>query len=53
VLTELSSAAEALVVSSRGRGGFTGLLLGSVSRHCAERAQCPVLVVHGDRRPPV
>jgi nucleotide-binding universal stress UspA family protein len=45
-LIDASEGAEMLVVGSRGHGGVVGLLLGSVSSACAEKAHCPVLVVH-------
>lgn len=51
VLCEQSENATEIVVGSRGHGGFAGALLGSVSDHVAGRARCPVVVVHGERRP--
>ncbi|CCH70701.1 conserved hypothetical protein [Phycicoccus elongatus Lp2] len=45
VLTEESARSSLLVVGSRGRGGFRGMLLGSVTHKVLETATCPVMVV--------
>lgn len=45
LMAEFSTAVDLVVVGSRGRGGFSGLLLGSTSQAVLNHASCPVLVV--------
>jgi nucleotide-binding universal stress UspA family protein len=49
-LLEEAKRAQLVVVGSRGRGGFTRLMLGSVSTTVAESSATPVVVVPGGRR---
>lgn len=51
VLVRASHEANLLVVGSRGRSQFAGVILGSVSQSCAARAACPVVVVKGQEVP--
>jgi nucleotide-binding universal stress UspA family protein len=44
-LIEASKGADLLVVGTRGRSPWSGLLLGSVSQRCAAAAPCPVVLV--------
>jgi nucleotide-binding universal stress UspA family protein len=44
-LIEAAKDADMLVLGSRGRGGFAGLNLGSVSQECVQHAVCPVVII--------
>ncbi|MGC0422902.1 universal stress protein [Embleya sp. AB8] len=52
VLLAAAERAVLLVTGSRGRGGFVGLRLGSVSRFLAARTPCPLLIVRGEHATP-
>ncbi|APH00676.1 hypothetical protein ASJ30_03290 [Janibacter indicus] len=45
-LVKIAEGADLLLVGSRGRGGFRGLLLGSVTQRVLALATCPVAVLH-------
>lgn len=51
-LAEAARDAELLVLGNRGRGGFAGLLLGSVSMRTLEFASCPTMIVRGEEKDP-
>lgn len=44
-LLERAKGADLLALGTRGRGGFAGLVLGSVSQQCLHHATCPVVVL--------
>lgn len=49
-LATLAQGAALLVLGHRGRGGFVGMLLGSVALRTVAHASCPVAVARGSRR---
>lgn len=50
ILVDASREADLLVVGSRGHGAVVGMLIGSVSQHCVQHAECPVVVVRPARK---
>ena len=45
ILLDRADGASLLVVGSRGHGGFSEALLGSVSQHVIHHAPCPVVII--------
>lgn len=48
-IIERAKEADMVVVGSRGKGGFTGLLLGSVGQQLVHHCPAPVVIIHHDR----
>ncbi len=48
-LRDRAVGAELLVVGTRGRGGFEGMVLGSTSATLLHSAQCPIMIVRSGR----
>ncbi|MBA0124507.1 universal stress protein [Haloechinothrix sp. YIM 98757] len=51
VLSDLSERAQLVVVATRGRGGFSGLLLGSTSHALIHSSACPVMLIGPESYP--
>ena len=51
-LLTAAAGAQMLIVGSRGRGGFEGLILGSVAQAVLHHSPCPVGIVHPPARRP-
>lgn len=51
VVLEASETADMVIIGSRGRGGFKGLLLGSVGGQVAAHSDCPVVVLRDGELP--
>jgi nucleotide-binding universal stress UspA family protein len=47
-LLQAARTAQLLVVGTRGRGGFTGMVLGSTSQALLHHCPCPVAVIHNE-----
>ncbi|HYO86827.1 MAG TPA: universal stress protein [Dermatophilaceae bacterium] len=50
-LADASGSAELVVLGSRGRGGWQGLLLGSTSREMIQRTHCPLAIIRARPAP--
>jgi nucleotide-binding universal stress UspA family protein len=48
-LLKAGETVDLIVIGSRGHGGFTGMLLGSVGQQVTGHAKCPVVVVPSPR----